>query len=373
MPTPEFYKQLVDRYKNNQASDEELRVFFQLLEEGKLADYLDEAMRRDIDAIVNERPGLLKRLPAWAKMSAAAALLLLIAGSYFLFFKSTKPAQDMARQTRKQQFKNDLPPGGDRATLTLADGSVIILDSAKNGRLTDQGSATILKVNDGQLAYDAVPKEDEPVVYNTLSTPKGGQYKVTLPDGSKVWLNAASSLRYPTSFKGNERLVELTGEVYFEVARDITKPFIVRAAKMDVKVLGTHFNVNSYPDEPVTAITLTEGSISVKAGNHTKTIVPGEQATIDVAGNLSVREVDTDLYTAWKDGYFRWKDENITTIMRQVARWYNIDYTIDNSIKNESFGGIVARKDSISRVIRIMEATSTIHFKKEESKIIVTK
>jgi ferric-dicitrate binding protein FerR (iron transport regulator) len=209
-------------------------------------------------------------------------------------------------------------------------------------------------------------------LYNTISTPKGGQYQVTLSDGSKVWLNAASSLRFPATFSGKERKVELTGEGYFEVAHNKKMPFHVTVNDLDVEVLGTHFNINAYADESAIKTTLLEGSVKVVKGNETKIIEPGEQASVTTSEDeINVKQqVDLEQVVAWKNGIFQFERADIESVMRQISRWYDIDVDYHGRV-SEHFGGTISRDVNISDVLKMLEMTGGVNFKIDGKKVIV--
>ncbi|MGN6491767.1 MAG: FecR family protein [Agriterribacter sp.] len=317
------------------------------------------------------------------RIAAACVLLLLIAGAgYFIY---TKQAATPAVIVQKNG-KPDIAPGGNKAILTLNDGSTIVLDSAANGSLTQQGNTDIVKTQDGHLEYNVDDGNNNTAVeilYNTISTPRGGQYQLTLPDGSKVWLNAASSLRYPTIFKGNERKVTLTGEAYFEVARTTLQgtnthlPFTVETGDIDVKVLGTHFNINAYHDEADVKTTLLEGSVDVIAKQkqaQTVRLLPGQQSQWSNALGMMklVKEADIEQAVAWKNGLFKFNSTDLAAIMRQVSRWYDVDIVYEGSVKEETFSGDIPRKEYASEVFKMLELTKTVAFS-IENKIVTIK
>ena len=259
-----------------------------------------------------------------------------------------------------------------KAILTLSDGSTIILDDAKNGQVAQQGGTQIAKLANGQLVYNALDGKPAEVVFNTLTTPRGGQFKLTLPDGSEVWLNASSSIKYPTAFIGNERKVEISGEAYFEIVHNAAKPFKVSVNGMEVKVLGTHFNINAYNDEASVKTTLLEGSISLTKADAATTLKPGQQAQLGNGGNIKVIDnVDIDQVVAWKNGYFSFNRADLQTVMRQIARWYDVDISYEGKIPERQFGGKIDRNSNASEVLKILEE-SKVHFRIEEKKIIVT-
>ncbi len=304
---------------------------------------------------------------SWFKV-AAAAVLLIGAFAIYKLIGISKPELPIAKV---ENTKQDVAPGGNKAILTLADGSTIILDTAANGKLTQQGNSNIVKLNNGQLAYNTLNEKPTEIVYNTISTPRGGQYQLTLADGSKVWLNAASSLRFPASFTGNERKVEITGEAYFEIAKNASMPFIVSANGLNVEVLGTHFNINSYADEAAITTTLLEGAVKVSKGNALQLLSPGQQAQVTNNGPIRVSKIiDVEEVMAWKNGSFVFNSTDIENIMRQISRWYDVDVSFDGSISKELFSGIVSRTSKLSQVLKIMERAG-VKFKIEGKRIEV--
>lgn len=370
-----YYKELIRRYRDNKATEEELEVFFHLLSEGTISQELEDVMNE-------ERPGEeqpVHRIPFYKRrairVAAAVLLILTAAGGYWL---SKKRPEAPLLTNNKPLIKHDLPPGGNKAILELADGSSIVLDSASNGTLSRQGATKISK-KDGLLAYNQEGKKPGEILFNTIKTPRGGQYQLILSDGTKVWLNAASSLRFPAAFTGNERRVELTGEAYFEVATlrfpsGQKMPFIVQKGEMSVQVLGTHFNVNSYEDEDAVRTTLLEGSVKVSKGDASVIIKPGEQASISHSSQKSqtipVQTVSTDEVMAWKNGLFYFNGDNIEVIMRQLARWYDFDVTYEKPV-TEKFYVKINRNTNVSNVFKILETTGGAHFKIEGKKITV--
>lgn len=314
-----------------------------------------------------------KIIPArlWPAIAAAAVLVL----GFGLYWWSGQEFSKIADQnTRQTAVLTDLPPGGNKAVLTLSDGSEIILDSAKNGNLGSQGNSEIIKSKTGELIYNAGSgKAVNAIVFNTVTTPKGGQYHIVLPDGSGVWLNAASSLKFPTSFTGKERRVEITGEVYFEVMHNAKMPFIVKINETEVAVLGTHFNVMAYPDEKTIKTTLLEGSVKVSRAGKSATLSPGQQASItNSLDNIRVlANVDTEKEMAWKNGYFQFENENLESIMRQVSRWYDVDVNYDGNMSKEHFTGRLPRNANVSKVLKIL-SLSGVKFRIENKTINVT-
>jgi len=360
MDKKEFYKQLIHRYVTNQATEDELEAFFSLLQSTDMDEELKACLTEEASKENLEIPVFYKRRK-WPWIAAAASVILALGiGSLFLFH--SKPA----RQYSAQQIL----PGSNKAILTLANGQKINLNDAKSGQLAKSAGIRIIKDKKGQITY-VVESKDQPVQYNSTVTPKGGQWHLILSDGTNVWLNAASSLRYPAAFNGSERRVELTGEGYFEVAKDKKHPFIVETAKENVRVLGTHFNINCYTDEPIVKTTLLEGSVNVFHLMHSVQIKPGEQALL-TNNTLTVQEADIEEAVAWKDGRFIFNDEPLASIMRKVSRWYDVDVEYRGVNPQVMFGGTLSRYGELSKLLHKIELTQKVHFKIEGRKIIAT-
>jgi len=323
-----------------------------------------------------------RRIVLTRRWIAAASVIFVVvfAGKYFWDAKrSTKPERSVVRVTKP---RNDLPPGSNKARLLLGDGSVIDLADAKNGTIKHEAGARIDK-KDGQVIYDVsrgeeaaggagVSRKDEASEMNTIQTPRGGQYQVILADGTKVWLNSASSLSYPTTFTGKERQVQLKGEAYFEVAEDKNKPFKVSVADVQVEVLGTHFDVMAYEDETAINTTLLAGAVRVtRNGMGSRVLAAGQEASMDrSSGSLSVNEVDGEEAVAWKNGFFAFEGVSIETVMRQLARWYDVDVDYEGKT-DKHFHGMISRSSNVSEVFRMLELTGAVHFNTEGKKIIV--
>ncbi|MCC8423589.1 FecR family protein [Mucilaginibacter sp. UR6-11] len=364
MEDEQYYRLLVQRFTDRTATDEELEVFIKLANEGKLDAYLTEAMNREAGITEQDEanfPAPVKTVRLWPRYVAAASILLFLSfGAYFLL--KPKPTPQLAQNT--------ILPGTNKAILTLGNGQKIDLNDAKNGALVKAAGIRITKDKKGQITY-VVENTGQPAQYNTTTTPKGGQWHLVLADGTQVWLNAASSLHYPTAFNGKERLVELTGEGYFEVAKDKAHPFIVKTAQESVQVLGTHFNINSYADEPSVKTTLLEGSVKVSNAQRSVLIKPGEQAVL-VNNDLVVKEADTEEAVAWKEGRFIFNDESLESIMRKVSRWYDVDITYKGVDPKQVFGGTLSRYGELNKLLHKIELTQGVHFKVEGRRIVVT-
>jgi len=369
------FQRLVEKYLNGNASPEEIdaieNYYAHFSGDPDVSDNLNEdeintlkaSIRQKIDTHIDRAT-----MPFYRKRSfqaAASILLFLMIGLLVAGRLKKQPAKFQAQ-------KYDLAPGGNKATLTLANGSTIDLDRMKNGVLATQPGTHITKQNE-QLAYD--PSADNStlteVSYNTLTTPRGGQYQLTLADGTKVWLNAASSLKYPTTFTGNERVVELTGEAYFEVVHNAKQPFKVKTVNQLIEDIGTRFDVNSYLDEDASKTTLVEGSVKIIGAKAETMIKPGQQYLINDNGTSEVKnDVDVDEVTAWKSGMFQFNNADIKTIMRQISRWYNVDVEYRGQVPASTYHGRISRNSNASAVLKILEI-SGINFTIEGRKIIV--
>lgn len=307
---------------------------------------------------------------------AVAAMLLIILTAGLVFFRSSNVPADHTVNTAKS--KSDIVPGSDKAILTLSNGRQIVLNDSTTGQLASQAGTLIAKTGTGRLIYTADssgssgPEKNTEEVFNTLTIPRGGQYQVTLPDGTQVWLNSASVLKFPAVFKGKRRVVELDGEAYFAVSKNKKMPFIVHTKDQDIEVLGTQFNVNSYADESATKTTLLEGSVKIVSQVNQVMLIPGQQAQTDRnSSSIQVMPVRVQDAIAWKNGYFVFNDEKLESIMRRIARWYDVDYQLKDELKDLSLLGIIERSKDISSLLKILESTGSVHFKIEGRTIIV--
>lgn len=319
-----------------------------------------------------DKPHKVRRRFLTPALQWASAAIILIAISVTSYFYSVNKGQ------KEHVFVQDVLPGGNKAVLTLADGKKISLTDAVAGDIAKQSGISITKTADGQLIYKVSGgvNETDDSKMNTISTPRGGQWQVQLPDGSMVWLNAASSLTYPLSFvSAKQRVVDLSGEAYFEVAKDKLHPFVVRTAKQEVEVLGTHFNINCYADEYVTKTTLLEGSVRVSHNttHDTEILKPGEQSVLSSTG-INIKGIDVEEAIAWKNGYFMFNNEKQESIMRKISRWYNVEIEYaDADAKEVMYYGTVGRFGKVSQVLRKLEQTGEVRFDIKDNKIIVYK
>lgn len=368
MDEQQYHRLLVQRFADNTCSREEAEVFFRLLAQGKLDAYLTEDMERTM--IEQERSFEFHRIRKirWSKYAAAAAILILmVAGSLLWFTKNQAPPTDPPGLAADIEA-----PAINKASIRLSNGQVVYLDSAANGSLATQGDVSIMKLADGKIAYSGSASE---IAYNVLSNPRGSKViDITLADGSRVWLNAGSSITYPVAFTGAQRSVSVSGEAYFEVASNKKMPFKVKVDRITVEVLGTHFNINSYSDEPSIETTLLEGSVKISmdsARGQTMVLRPGQQAQVgsDAAIRL-VEHADIEQAIAWKNGLFQFRKTDIQTVMRQLSCWYDVDVAYAGKIPEDKFGGNLPRDSNISVILKALEQAE-LRFKLEGRKIIV--
>jgi len=373
--TPQELDQLSAWYRT--ISLEEVEWFATVANEEEI---LKAAMLKNIQNQIGEQQNRSTR-KLWPRIAAAAAVLLVVGAALFFYAQRHLEGSVATRDL----LANDIKPGGNRAYLVLSNGKRVSLTDAANGELAQEAGVEITKTANGQVIYTTRHPEGgttegpvsgrslpgvEMTAMNTIETPRGGQYQVRLPDGSKVWLNAASKLIYPVSFNGRgQRVVELSGEAYFEIFKNKLQPFVVKSKNQEVTVLGTHFNVNSYSDEPDTKTTLLEGSVRING----TILKPNEQAVL-AGGKLSVKEVEAVSFTDWKDGQFYFRNEALPSVMRKLARWYNVDIQFQGQIdQSTTFSGVVSKYDQISKVLTLMEKSEGLHFKIEGRTVTVLK
>lgn len=311
------------------------------------------------------------RIVPWRRRSwRAAAAILLIGGAatFFLFNQRNPPAPATTPTTMAQDVK---APRSTRATITLGDGSQLVLDSLANGTMATQSNTRLVKLDGGEIAYNGSTGESATPVFNTLNNPRGSQVvSITLSDGTRVWLNAGSSLTYPVAFHGRQRNVELKGEGYFEVAKKAGQRFVVTARGTQTEVLGTHFNINAYTEESVTNITLLEGAVQLQLSGNTHPLQPGEQASVTPAGNITTTRPDLDQVMAWKKGDFYFTGTDIETVMRQAARWYDLEVEYRGKVTG-TLSGDVSRSVNASELFQMLELTGRVSFEIEGRKVIV--
>ena len=382
---------LMDRYFQGACTDEERRELAQYINteqnESLLKEALDdtwerfqpespmpEAMSGRIQAALQNAstPVVPMKARRWRIGAAAAAVLLLLAAGTFWLSRERVREQPQQAQVLTVPVQV-VAPGGNKAVLTLGDGTVIALDSSDNGVLAQQGNVEVVKLANGQLAYEPLGHASDEILFNTMRTPRGGEYRLTLPDGSRVWLNAASSITYPTAFKGEIREVSITGEAYFEVASQAGMPFRVKTGEMVIEVLGTHFNVNAYTEEKTIRTTLLEGAVKVRAGGREALLKPRQQAGLRADGVLSVKDdVNVEEVVAWKNGLFQFQDADMHAVMRQLEKWYDVKAIYEGEVPDRSFGGTIQRSLPLADVLKILEQNG-VRFRLEGRNIYVMK
>jgi ferric-dicitrate binding protein FerR (iron transport regulator) len=384
MISKEEFVNLYNKFLNNECSDAEKKLLDEYRDEMKLRDNIweDESDKEEeiydliwhrlSENLESEQSGrYLYSKTFWA--SAAAAILIICSASLFFMKTSKKPGETLPPETVARQV---ITPGGNKAYLTMANGARIALNDTKNGDLEAQSGIKITKSSNGILVYQVqktkTNQTDTATKFNTIETPRGGQYQVVLDDGTKVWLNAMSSLRFPVTFNGKQRKVELSGEGYFEVAKDKSKPFLVVSNGSIVRVLGTHFNVNAYRDNAEMTATLLEGSVEMIRNKSNALLVPGQQGKIEANNDqISVSNADLEEVMGWKNGLFIFHKENIVDVMRKVSRWYDVDVEYSGNVKNKVFGGSISRYKDITELLDNLALTQAIHYKIEGRRVTI--
>lgn len=354
------------------AEEQALVETWYLKQQVSMVDALTEPeLKKDLHEIFISLPGNKSHtLSLWMRVAAAVVLISAVG----LYFYATKNGKDSLKEAPSAR---NIAPGKNSATLTLANGRRIVLSDSLRGQIAIETGITITKSNDGQIVYTLTDRGHNhnvnPVLgLNALSTSRGQQYQLVLPDGTHVWLNAASSIEFPASFAGmSHRKVSIKGEVYFEVVKDKNHPFLVESRGQQITVLGTHFNVNSYMDETSVKTSLVEGRIQVKLANgKSKVLTPGQQSWVN-GTEIRVTDADTEAVVDWKDGNFYFLNENIESVMRKISRWYNIEVVYAIKDHDVVFGGEISRSKDLSQVLSLLEATKSVHFKVEGRRIFV--
>lgn len=379
--TPEEYIKLYEKFNSGQCTPEEEARLMEFQDDFKFSETgglpLNEVNKqkrsviytRILETLANKHQKKSFRMMwGWA----AAAAVALIFSTIFLFQKK-QPENTIADNLVKKSTLKPIKPGRNTAILTLANGSSITLDDAKNGVLARSGKSSVKKLANGLIAYsnDGTAQPPGEPARNMVTVPRGGQYSIKLPDGTMVWLNSSSSLSYPVAFTGADRSVTLTGEAYFEVTKNKHLPFIVHAGGVNVKVLGTHFNVAAYEDEKEIKTTLLEGSVNLSNNKSSVLLVPGLQGVAGTDQEITTKQVNVNQVVAWKTGYFIFRDDDIRGIMRKISRWYDVEVEYQGNVTHKTFGGIYSMNKDINELLKGLELTGLIHFKIEERRIIV--
>jgi transmembrane sensor len=390
----EHLLQLLHKYFNNTIEQEECKELFQYIDEGDkdiLSDAVDELLFQD-GGEVNfdnlQAENIFKRISAdprfaghqhakwyqsrWLKV-AAILLVSLSFGIYFNFFTVKTLNNVQVTYSAPVQALTPIVPGSSKAILTLANGQRIPLNSTTNEEISRQAGINISKNKDGQVfCYASVASTEKQPTINRIETPKGGEFQIVLADGTKVWLNSASSLTFPDSFSGDKREVKLTGEGYFEVAKDRKKKFLVNANDATIEVLGTHFNISSYQDEGSILTTLLEGSVKLSKNNNHVILKPGQQASVaHTASQIKVSEIDVAEVMAWKNGIFFFKREEVKSVMKKVARWYDIEVEYRGNMQGKVLQGTISRFENIEKLMNAFELTGALHYKIEGRRVII--
>jgi transmembrane sensor len=371
--------ELLRKYIDGKCTEEEkglLESWYLQHEADRPLDFPQEARDKQLDEIwvslpVHEQEK--HRVYIWPKLAAACVLLIALSSGIYFYQSFKKKA--LRAPVQQELSRSNIQPGSSKAVLILANGKKIILDDASKAELAKESGLKITKNADGKLVYVIPKSSSKEVTFNTIETPRGGQYQIVLPDGSQVWLNAASSIRYPTSFSTDSRTVSITGEAYFEVAKNPLLPFKVISGTQTVEVLGTHFNISAYQDEDGIKTTLAEGSVKVTNNKYksTATLQPGQQSLITASSkSIAVKAAGIEDVLAWKNGSFNFNNEDIYSIMRKLSRWYDVDISYTNQeIQRQRFSGNIPRASNISEVLHFLEYTGTVHFKVSERRIYV--
>lgn len=373
-------QEIFDKYVNSRATEGEIGELWDYVDDPLYASEIDYLLGVDYNRSHDElglsegqkvqmlqsifakehRSGTIKKL--WIKIAVAASLLMVVSIGINYLRRNSSPKQ--------VAYTQDIPAGKKGATLILANGQKIMIKDALEGRLAIQSGVKISKNAAGQIVYEVSTNDVDAIGYNTLSTTRGEEAQVRLPDGTLIFLNSASSLVYPASFsKQEKREVSLTGEAYFEVHKDKNHPFIVKSKGQNVEVLGTHFNINAYPNEVSVKTTLLEGSVKV----NDRILKPDEQSILSKE-NLDIREIDAEEVVSWKNGMFLFDDESLNSIMRKIERWYDVEVVFEPNVdQNKLYGGGVSRYDSVSKVLEKLAMAGKINFKIEGRRIVVMK
>ncbi len=377
------YIDLLERFANNSLTSQEfveLKLYFNTNNEDILKSCIEDALYNQslvglsdktkaddlFEKIIHKARQTesfeVKKTRQWLA-AAVVALAVSVGGVYFAIGYNTSSDNVTTLSPEK-----DILPGRKKAVLTLANGSKVILDDSEKGLVAKEGNTEVMRQG-GRISYLGLSKPKSSVIYNTISTPNGGMYELELSDGTKVWLDAASTLKYPVSFVGNERKVELTGEAYFEVVHNKKMPFKVVANNTTIEDIGTRFNINAYQDETSVKTTLVEGAIKVSVGNTSQLLTPGQMVSVNNS-TLSLSDADIEQEIAWKNGYFIFNKADIKTVMQQFSRWYDVDISYEGTVPNNLFVGQIKREETLLGALKILEL-SGMHFRVEGRKVIV--
>ncbi len=385
------FNELISRYISGEITSAEKLTLLEMLDKQEGFDSLDSIMRDNLAKAKNDfateeqtqkfletlnskitstqitsEPKEVK-LFMWKNWVVAASLLLAV-GVGATYVATENPVEE-TQMAMVEESPKEITAAVSGAVLTLADGSQIVLDSLGNGKIAQQSNTTISN-KDGKLIYNS--QKGATTVYNMMSTPKAQKYNLQLADGTKVWLNASSSIKFPTAFSGKTRIVSITGEAYFEVSSDKSRPFIVDVGGMQVEVLGTHFNINSYNDEEVVRTTLLEGSVVINQNMKSKKLYPGQQAIVNALGDISLeKNVNLSQVMSWKNGLFYFENSSLQEVMREISRWYDVEVLYVNGIPKRNFEGEIQRNLKLLEVLKILELNK-VKFKLEGRTVLIS-
>jgi transmembrane sensor len=392
--TEEQFEVLLNKYLDKSCSLDEVKELFSYMDIPAYQERLEIVMEKHyktlvpgaevhdvdweimLDSIIGDQKKT-KVKSLWSRIIPIAAAIIVVVSAGVLIRGNQ---QEKNQKSPTASVKKDIAPGGNKAILKLADGTEIVLDGQTTGVLANEDGTKISKTADGMLLYDASKTAGDEINanaenhINTLSTPSGGQYMLILPDKTMVWLNAESSISYPSVFAGAESNVSLVGEAYFEVAKDKQHPFKVKATTAEVRVLGTHFNIMSYAQEGQTQISLAEGSVRVDVTNDSKVLSPGQQASIKTgSSHITLRNVDIDEVINWKNGLFQFDNTPLEQVMRQIKRWYSVDVVYEGVKPDLYITGMISRSNNVSKILALIEETGGIEFEIGDKQIVVKK
>lgn len=377
-------KELLRKYRLGILTEEEKAIleswYLHQLQHSTDSTLSEEELKEDFSklsekVLENIKPNKKKDIHKYIKLSIAAASILII--SFVVALYSNRDSDVLTDKDKLSSLEeNKIVPGSKKAILTLGNNTQVVLDEGLDGRISDQGGIQIKKTEDGKVLYTVVEgtqTNSTEIVYNSISTPSGGEYEIQLADGTKVWLNALSSIRFPTKFQGNSRQVEVTGEVFFDVSHNAKMPFQVVTGRQLVEVLGTQFNINAYEKEIKTS--LLEGSVRVSStgSNKHRILKPGDQSILFSSSSMDVKQVDMEQVLAWKNGYFIFDNDDFEGVMNQIERWYDVTVDYSDPVQNIKLGGAIARKRNLQDVLSLLELSANVKFKLEGRKVIVSK